>query len=92
MMPGIDGNVLCRTLKSDPETDFVPIILLTALASTDDRVTGLGGGADDYLAKPFEKCASSRRGWKTSSRLGDAFVSGSPPRAWRFPRLRSSPR
>jgi len=54
MMPGIDGNVLCRTLKSDPETDFIPIILLTALASTDDRVTGLGGGADDYLAKPFE--------------------------------------
>ena len=54
MMPGIDGNELCRTLKSDPETDFVPIILLTALASTDDRVTGLGVGADDYLAKPFE--------------------------------------
>ena len=54
MMPGVDGNALCRTLKSDPETDFIPIILLTALASTDDRVTGLGVGADDYLAKPFE--------------------------------------
>jgi DNA-binding response OmpR family regulator len=54
MMPRVDGNVLCRTLKSDPETDFIPIILLTARASTDDRVVGFIGGADDYLAKPFE--------------------------------------
>jgi signal transduction histidine kinase/ligand-binding sensor domain-containing protein/DNA-binding response OmpR family regulator len=54
MMPGVDGNTLCRTLKSDAETDFIPIILLTALASTENRVAGLVGGADDYLAKPFE--------------------------------------
>ena len=54
MMPRMDGNALCRTLKGDPETDFIPIILLTARASTDDRVVGFIGGADDYLAKPFE--------------------------------------
>ena len=54
MMPRVDGTVLCRTLKSDPETDFIPVILLTARASTDDRVAGFIGGADDYLAKPFE--------------------------------------
>ena len=54
MMPGVDGNALCRRLKGDPETDFIPIILLTARASTEDRVAGFIGGADDYLAKPFE--------------------------------------
>jgi signal transduction histidine kinase/ligand-binding sensor domain-containing protein/DNA-binding response OmpR family regulator len=54
VMPGLGGYALCRTLKSDPETDFIPVILLTARASTEDRVTGLMEGADDYLAKPFE--------------------------------------
>jgi signal transduction histidine kinase/DNA-binding response OmpR family regulator len=54
MMPGTDGNTLCRALKGDSATDFIPIILLTARTSTEDRVAGLVGGADDYLAKPFE--------------------------------------
>jgi signal transduction histidine kinase/ligand-binding sensor domain-containing protein/DNA-binding response OmpR family regulator len=54
MMPGTDGHELCRTLKQSPETDFIPVILLSARASTDDRVAGLVGGADDYLGKPFE--------------------------------------
>jgi len=54
MMPRMDGSALCRALKDNPETDFIPIVLLTARASTDDRVAGFVGGADDYLAKPFE--------------------------------------
>jgi len=53
MMPEMDGVDLCRTLKSDPATDFIPIVLLTARAEVDDRLDALGVGADDYLTKPF---------------------------------------
>ncbi len=53
MMPGMDGYALCRAVKSDPELEFVPIVLLTARASSDHRLEGLSLGADDYLAKPF---------------------------------------
>jgi two-component system phosphate regulon response regulator OmpR len=51
MMPGEDGLSLCRDLRSQMTT---PILLLTAKGETDDRITGLEAGADDYLAKPFE--------------------------------------
>jgi len=54
MMPGMDGFELLRALRADPELDFVPVILLTAKASLDSRVSGLGLGADDYLAKPVQ--------------------------------------
>ena len=53
MMPGLDGLGLVRALRADPETDFVPILLLTARAAVSDTVEGLGTGADGYLAKPF---------------------------------------
>ncbi len=51
MMPGEDGVSLCRDLR---QTITTPIMLLTAKAETDDRISGLEAGADDYLAKPFE--------------------------------------
>lgn len=51
MMPGEDGLSLCRDLRTKMTT---PILLLTAKGETDDRITGLEAGADDYLAKPFE--------------------------------------
>ncbi|MCK0120596.1 response regulator [Loktanella sp. F6476L] len=51
MMPGEDGLSLCRDLRTQMTT---PILLLTAKGETDDRITGLEAGADDYLAKPFE--------------------------------------
>jgi DNA-binding response OmpR family regulator/two-component sensor histidine kinase len=54
MMPEMDGQTLCETIKRDPETDFIPVILLTARASRDSRLAGLEGGADDYLAKPVD--------------------------------------
>lgn len=52
MMPGVDGLTACRVLRS--EGDRVPILVLTARASTSDRVAGLDAGADDYLPKPFD--------------------------------------
>ncbi len=51
MMPGEDGMSLCADLR---KTITTPILLLTAKGETDDRITGLEAGADDYLAKPFE--------------------------------------
>jgi len=53
MMPVLDGFALCRAIKSDPETDYIPVVLLTARASSDSRIEGLEEGADDYLTKPF---------------------------------------
>ena len=52
MMPGPDGLTLCRSLR-ERANYTVPVILLTALAEEDDRISGLEAGADDYLTKPF---------------------------------------
>jgi len=52
MMPDIDGFEVCRRLKSNPKTHFIPIIMVTALDSPSDRVRGLDAGADDFLTKP----------------------------------------
>ncbi len=61
MMPHLDGFRLLRSLRSDPETDFIPIILLTARAEAEDRLAGLGLGADDYITKPFDARELSAR-------------------------------
>jgi two-component system alkaline phosphatase synthesis response regulator PhoP len=53
MLPGIDGLEVCKTLKSDPKTEYVPIIMLTAKGEEADVVSGLEVGADDYITKPF---------------------------------------
>ncbi|GAB3752943.1 hybrid sensor histidine kinase/response regulator transcription factor [Spirosoma pomorum] len=55
MMPLKDDFELCATLKSDERTSHVPIVLLTARAATDDRLTGLRRGGDAYLVKPFQR-------------------------------------
>ncbi len=54
MMPGIDGYEVCRTLKGDPETEEIPIIFLSALGDTRDKVKGFELGAVDYVSKPFQ--------------------------------------
>ncbi|MBW4538684.1 MAG: response regulator [Myxacorys chilensis ATA2-1-KO14] len=53
MMPGLDGFELLRSLRSDPKTQNIPIILLSARAGEESRIEGLAAGADDYLIKPF---------------------------------------
>ena len=54
MMPGMQGDELCRRIKENKETSWLPVILLTAKAGRDFMIEGLGLGADDYIAKPFD--------------------------------------
>jgi DNA-binding response OmpR family regulator len=53
MLPKLDGLEVCRALRRDPQTEGVPIIMLTARVEEMDRVLGLELGADDYVTKPF---------------------------------------
>ena len=53
MMPRIDGIEVTRQIKGDSSLPFIPIIMQTALESTEDKVEGLDAGADDYITKPI---------------------------------------
>jgi len=53
MLPEEDGMTVLKKLRNSPETAELPVIMLTALDSEADKVEGLDGGADDYIAKPF---------------------------------------
>ena len=53
MMPGMYGDQMCFELKQNIATCHIPVVLLTALSSTEDNIEGLMKGADDYITKPF---------------------------------------
>jgi CheY-like chemotaxis protein len=52
-MPKLDGLSVCKAMRADMETMFIPVILLTALDSIESKLQGLSSGADDYMTKPF---------------------------------------
>jgi len=53
MLPGMNGHAVCKALKKDPDTESLPIVMLTAKGEPSERVQGLEIGADDYVTKPF---------------------------------------
>mgnify|MGYP000102060088 FL=1 len=54
VMPVLEGDELCRILKSSVDTSHIPIILLTALSERENIIFGLEAGANDYIIKPFD--------------------------------------
>jgi putative two-component system response regulator len=54
MMPGMDGFEVCRRIKATPETRLTPVVLITGLTGTEDRIMGINAGADDFLSKPID--------------------------------------
>jgi len=53
MLPKTDGLTVCKTLKSNPKTSHIPVVMLTAKGEESDKIVGLELGADDYVTKPF---------------------------------------
>jgi DNA-binding response OmpR family regulator len=53
MMPGMNGYEVCRIIKSNPETKFTAVIIVSSLRDVNDKLKGMETGADDYMVKPF---------------------------------------
>jgi signal transduction histidine kinase len=55
MMPGMNGYEVCRRMRADPRTAKIPIVFVTALSDTQDKVAAIEAGGDDFLTKPFNR-------------------------------------
>lgn len=87
MLPGLSGDDVLKSLKQEPTTQGVPVLVLTAKKEQEDRITGLEMGADDYLTKPFSprelvlRCqAILRRTAETSAVSGGRVLTAGPLR------------
>ncbi len=54
LMPGMSGFEVCRRIKTTPETRLTPVVLITGLSATEDRIQGINSGAEDFLSKPID--------------------------------------
>jgi len=61
MMPGMDGFEVCTRLKANPKTAHIPVVMVTALTDSQDKIRGLEAGADDFLSKPINDTALMAR-------------------------------
>jgi CheY-like chemotaxis protein len=52
-LPDVDGYEICKKVRQDPDTEDLPIIMLTGYTTVEDKIRGIEGGADDYITKPF---------------------------------------
>ncbi len=87
MLPGLSGDDVLQSLKNDPATSHVPVLMLTAKREQEDRIEGLELGADDYLTKPFSPRelvlraqAILRRVQETGSASGGRILKAGPIR------------
>ncbi|MDD5747869.1 MAG: response regulator, partial [Actinomycetota bacterium] len=74
VMPDIDGWEICRRLRADKRTRYIPVIMLTALGETEYIVKGFECGADDYLSKPFENAELFARIKSALARAGKGLA------------------
>jgi DNA-binding response OmpR family regulator len=72
MMPLVDGFEVCKLLKDHPATRLIPVVMMTALGSVEDRIKGIDAGADDFLTKPVHRDELLAR-IRTSLRLKQAI-------------------
>lgn len=78
MLPGIDGIEIMKSIRENPKTESIPVIMLTAKSDEFDKIHGLDSGADDYITKPFSVLeliarvkAAIRRSKRKSDRISD---------------------
>ena len=84
MMPGIDGLELCRKIRADENLNHIPLIMVTAKVTEEERIKGLKAGADAYLAKPFnseELCTRVDKLLESRRMLRDKFTQSSSTNA-----------
>ena len=55
MMPGISGYDVCKQIRADPDNGILPVVMVTSLDPTQERINGLQAGADDFLTKPINR-------------------------------------